>query len=110
MKRFAALAALVVALAGCGTEEAQSPGTTAAPGSTSTTLTSTLPGAEQRELLEEARAAWDANRPARYRFTYSLACECDQGPWTVLVEGPLVGGASLTQSTRALWSAELVAA
>jgi hypothetical protein len=88
MKRLTTVAALAVVLAACGTEESRSPGTTAA--HPSTTVTSTLPGADQRDLLEAARATWETNRPATYRFGYALACECDQGPWTVVVDGTLV--------------------
>lgn len=88
MKHLTMLVALAVVLAACGTEESRSPGTTTPP--TSTTVTSTLPGADQRDLLEAARTTWETNRPATYRFTYALACECDQGPWTVLVDGTLV--------------------
>jgi hypothetical protein len=79
MKRllFALLALIAV---GCGSDEVVAPPTTAAP------TTTTIPGAEQRDLLEAARLLWAAGAPANYEMTYTLACECDQGPWLVRVE------------------------
>lgn len=82
-------AALFVLVAACGAEEVDGPGTTHidGPGVTTTTGITEIPGATQRDRLEEARAAWNANRPDSYEITYSLACECDGGPWHVRVEG-----------------------
>jgi hypothetical protein len=42
--------------------------------------------ANQRELLTSAQARWQANRPLSYSFRYTLQCECDQGPWQVVVD------------------------
>ena len=82
-------AALFVVVAACGAEEGAGPGTTTIDGPGVTTTTTEIPGATQRDLLEEARVAWQANRPGSYEITYSLACECDGGPWLVRVEGDL---------------------
>ncbi len=86
MKRSLA-AALFVLVAACGAEDTSGPATTAGPAVTTTTSTTTLPGATQQELLAEARLVWKANRPDSYEVTYSLACECDGGPWFARVDG-----------------------
>lgn len=87
MKRSLFAALLLVATA-CGSEPVGGPATTPVEGGGVTTTSITaLPGATQRELLEEARLAWTANRPEAYEITYSLACECDGGPWFIRVEG-----------------------
>jgi len=92
MKRLL-IAALVVVAAACGTDESGGPPTTipAIATTTSTTPTTsappTLPGATQRDLLMEARAAWLANRPGSYAMTYRISCECDGGPWVIQVAG-----------------------
>lgn len=90
MKRLLFLFALVLVTAACGEETTggQAPSTSVPP--TTSTVVSTLPGATQRELLEAARTTWAAKRPETYRFTFALACECDQGPWTLTVDGDLL--------------------
>lgn len=87
MKRLLLAALLLVATA-CGAGDGGGPDTTIIeePGTTTTTSIVEIPGAAQRDLLEEARLAWKANRPDSYELTYSLACECDGGPWLIRVE------------------------
>jgi hypothetical protein len=82
------LAALFVVAAACGSGEVEGPGTTPidTPGTTTTTITE-IPGSGQQGLLEEAQLLWNAYRPDSYEITYSLACECDGGPWLLRVEG-----------------------
>ena len=86
MKRLL-LVVLLVVVAGCGSEGANGPGTTRKDGAGTTTTTAGIPGAGQRQLLEEAQLLWKATRPNSYEITYSLTCECDGGPWLVRVEG-----------------------
>ncbi|NNC92182.1 MAG: hypothetical protein HKN80_06785 [Acidimicrobiia bacterium] len=87
MKRLLLFAALFVVLAACGADEVDGPGTTGVDGPGITTTTIAIPGAMQQGLLDEARAVWAVQRPDSYALTYSLACECDSGPWLIRVEG-----------------------
>lgn len=69
---------MILIVASCGSTNVDTPGTSV--GTTTTTAPST-----EYEALAVARATWAANRPDSYEFQYRLECECDQGPWTVLV-------------------------
>ncbi len=84
MKRLT-IAALLLVAGACGSLDTGLPGTTHIDGPGLTTTT--IPRAGQLDLLTAAKLLWDANRPDAYEMTYELACECDQGPWFVRVEG-----------------------
>lgn len=88
MKKLAATVVLAVVVAACGESDIGSPSsTTTAPPPPASTSPSSLPEIDQAIQLEAARARWESNRPARYSLTYALQCECDQGPWQVVVDG-----------------------
>ncbi|MGI9606917.1 MAG: DUF6174 domain-containing protein [Acidimicrobiales bacterium] len=62
------------------------PTTSAAP---ATTIAPDDPMDEQRKLLADARTRWesrDVEARSTYSFRYTLACECWQGPFDVLVD------------------------
>lgn len=94
MTRILRILAISLVLAGCGSSVDLDVGdTTSSPSSTEPTSSSptTEPNADQLAQLQEARAKWEANRPATYAFEYALGCECDQGPFRVEVDAAGVG-------------------
>jgi len=86
MKRLL-IAAVMMTAAACGYQEVAATSTTTTSPTPSSTTTSTLPGSTQADLINAAISLWRAAKPTSYEFTYNLACECDQGPWQVRVEG-----------------------
>jgi hypothetical protein len=62
------------------------PGVTTQPTVAPSNAVDDVSAANQRELLASAQARWQANRPRSYSFRYTLQCECDQGPWQVVVD------------------------